>query len=244
MPTATMVSYAQNYEDVVLARVFAGQKCGFYVDIGANHPVRDSVTKHFSDHGWRGVNVEPGRIFADLAAARPRDVNLNVACSGHDGSVTFYESESPGLSGLSPDVPEYLKWISGARNAKTIPALRLETILSHSGSSEVDFLSIDVEGHERTVLASNDWHVRRPRVVLVEATRPGTQTPSHQDWESILLNAEYRFVYFDGLNRFYVRSEDHESLAPRFGPPCIFDRFISVEMAALRAGHPDVGAAV
>ncbi len=54
-----MVSYAQNGEDVVLARVFGDRRAGFYVDVGAGHPVVDSVTKHFYDLGWRGINVEP-----------------------------------------------------------------------------------------------------------------------------------------------------------------------------------------
>ena len=53
-----MISYAQNAEDVVLARVFAGRNTGRYVDVGACDPVRDSVTKHFYDHRWRGINVE------------------------------------------------------------------------------------------------------------------------------------------------------------------------------------------
>ena len=76
-----MISYAQNREDVLLARVFHDVKAGFYVDVGANDPEHCSVTKHFYDLGWRGINFEPGRVFEKLAAARPRDINLNVAAS-------------------------------------------------------------------------------------------------------------------------------------------------------------------
>src|SRR4051794_37044121 len=98
-----MISYAQNYEDVVLARVLADVSRGFYVDVGANHPEQDSITRHFSDHGWRGINIEPGRFYTDLAAARPRDVNLHVAVSMVAGPVTFYEGASPGLASLEPE---------------------------------------------------------------------------------------------------------------------------------------------
>src|SRR5579863_744930 len=74
-----LVSYAQNGEDVLLGRAFGWQTDGFYIDVGANHPVNDSVTKAFYDRGWRGINIEPGRVFEKLAAMRPRDVNLPIA---------------------------------------------------------------------------------------------------------------------------------------------------------------------
>src|SRR3954447_19461381 len=52
---ATMFSYAQNAEDVVLRRTFSGVEDGFYVDVGASSPVEDSVTLHFYERGWNGV---------------------------------------------------------------------------------------------------------------------------------------------------------------------------------------------
>ena len=41
------VSYAQNYEDVMLWRALKHVKKGFYVDVGANDPKFDSVTQAF-----------------------------------------------------------------------------------------------------------------------------------------------------------------------------------------------------
>ena len=74
-----MVSYAQNGEDVVLRRVFAGGPLGFYIDIGANYPSEGSITRHFYEHGWSGINIEPvAGAYRELQAARPRDINLNV----------------------------------------------------------------------------------------------------------------------------------------------------------------------
>ena len=97
----TMVSYAQNHEDVLLDRAFPRGKPGFYIDVGANEPVRNSVTKHFYELGWHGINVEPGaHPFALLAAERQRDVNLNVAVSDTEGELTLYELP-PDLSGGS-----------------------------------------------------------------------------------------------------------------------------------------------
>ena len=87
-----MISYAQNQEDVILRRVFPHGNDGFYIDVGANDPVQDSVTKHFYDRGWRGINIEPqiGR-YKRLCAQRQNDINLNVGLSNRDGTLEFLE---------------------------------------------------------------------------------------------------------------------------------------------------------
>src|SRR5262249_24565486 len=97
-----MLSYAQNAEDVVLSRVFRDRTDRLYVDVGAFAPDKGSVTKHFYDLGWRGINVEPAdEAFQQLCRERPRDVNLHVGISDHAGYATFYESTEPERSTLS-----------------------------------------------------------------------------------------------------------------------------------------------
>ena len=86
-----IVSYAQNFEDVMLARCFPEPR-GFYVDVGANDPDIDNVTRVFYERGWSGINIEPlAENCARLRQRRPRDVNLEIAVGDHDGSITFYE---------------------------------------------------------------------------------------------------------------------------------------------------------
>ena len=99
-----MISYAQNQEDVLLSRLFPPGRPGFYIDVGANDPVVDSVTKHFYDMGWRGINVEPAaQPFERLLQLRDRDVNLNVGLSDKNGTLSFYEFPGalPGSSTFS-----------------------------------------------------------------------------------------------------------------------------------------------
>ena len=105
-------------------------------------------------------------------------------------------------------------------------------------SGEIHFLKIDVEGGERSALAGADFRNFRPWIVLVEATRPNSQEATHNEWEWLLTDAAYRFVYFDGLNRFYVAEERYSELAPSFQiPPNVFDDFIVAgAAAALRPG--------
>lgn len=73
----TFISYAQNFEDVRLWRALKQFEHGFYIDVGANDPSHDSVTKTFYDHGWEGINVEPMQNYYDsLCQQRPRDTTV------------------------------------------------------------------------------------------------------------------------------------------------------------------------
>ena len=76
----TWVSYAQNYEDVTLLRALGDVASGFYIDVGANDPRFDSVTRAFYERGWHGINIEPVPHWHErLRSDRPRDLNLRVA---------------------------------------------------------------------------------------------------------------------------------------------------------------------
>lgn len=77
----TFISYAQNFEDVMLWRALKHIKNGTYVDIGAQHSIIDSVSKAFYDNGWRGIYIEPVQKYADLLRLnRPVDNNSQPIC--------------------------------------------------------------------------------------------------------------------------------------------------------------------
>lgn len=218
------VSFAQNHEDILLARAFAGRDEGFYIDVGACHPVLHSVTKLFYERGWRGVNIEPiPRIFEVLSSDRPRDVNLSVGLSNREGTLRFHEVPAElGSSTFSLDrtcLPN--RGIELVEHR--IPVTTLARVCEEHAESTIDFLKIDAEAHEREVIEGGDWDRFRPRIVLVEATRVET-------WEPLLLAAGYLFAQYDGLNRYYVRVEDREELMPRLVAPVnFFDEFESFE---------------
>ena len=231
-------SYAQNHEDVLLDRLFPRGLTGVYVDVGANDPVKNSITKHFYDLGWHGVNIEPAADpFKRLAEARPRDVNLNVGLSDHVGTLTLYEFP-PDLSAVSTFSEEQAEWHRDAGLASvgqpvtvtTLAKVFEEHLVDQDGADvTVDFLSVDVEGHERQVLVGGDWARWRPRVVVVEATQPATTIPTHDQWEDVLLDHDYRFAAFDGLNRYYVRAEDAHLADALAAPVNVTDDYIPYE---------------
>src|SRR5947207_1633576 len=75
----------------MLARAFPGA-AGFYVDVGANDPDIDNVSRVFYERGWSGINIEPlSANSAELRSKRPRDINLEIAVGEEEGTITFYE---------------------------------------------------------------------------------------------------------------------------------------------------------
>lgn len=88
----SFVSYAQNFEDVMLWRALKHVESGFYIDVGANDPTLDSVTKAFYARCWHGINIEPTVFYFErLAHERPADINLRVAAGKEHGVLTLYE---------------------------------------------------------------------------------------------------------------------------------------------------------
>lgn len=241
-----MISYAQNQEDVLLSRLFPPGRPGFYIDVGANDPVVDSITKHFYDLGWTGINVEPAsRPFERLVQLREHDVNLNVGLSDKEGSLSFYEFPAglPGSSTFSADQAEWHRDAGVPFTEREVPVTTLAAVCEAHVTGPIDFLTIDTEGHERQVLEGGDWSRWRPRVVVVEATQPNTLIPTHDQWEHVLVGADYQFAAFDGLNRFYLRREDADLLPALAAPANVCDDFVpfkySSAIAELRAGLDD-----
>ena len=215
----------------MLARAFRGQADGFYIDVGAMDPVADSVTCHFYALGWHGINVEPvPRHMARLRALRPRDLNLELALGEREETRTLYDVPGTGLASLAPEG-------ASAAGAAALHAVEVTTLArlcaEHAAARTIDFLKIDVEGWERAVIAGGDWQRFRPRILVVEATRPNSPAPAWAEWEPMLLANAYRMVWFDGLNRFYLRQED-AALAVHFAtPPNVFDAFVPWRIEAL-----------
>lgn len=228
----TYVSYAQNYEDVMLSRALRGIERGFYIDIGAQDPINDSVTNAFYQRGWRGINIEPVEHWYErLVQNRPHDINLQVAVSDHPGRLRLFEVEDTGLSTTDPDFAEQHANAGMRIRECAIECVTLESICDAHVAGEVHFMKIDCEGAEAAALRGMNLERTRPWIILVEATKPNSQEPAFEEWEPLLTARGYFFAYEDGLNRFYVASE-HADLARSFAhPPNVFDRFVRASEA-------------
>jgi FkbM family methyltransferase len=238
------ISYAQNQEDVMLYRALCDVKQGFYIDVGAQDPVIDSVTKAFYDRGWHGINIEPNEeYFHNLQAERPHDLNLATAVGSKAGVIGFYEVAHTGLSTTDAGYARRHSEAGYQIQHREVPCTTLDRICADFGVATVHFLKIDVEGSERAVLEGFSFERIRPWLVVVEATEPNSDHEVYVRWEDLLVSRGYRFVYFDGLNRFYT-AEEHADLAGHFSrPPNWFDQYVSYELWRVRNELQEVQAA-
>jgi FkbM family methyltransferase len=223
-----MLSYAQHSEDVFLHRCFGQLERGFYIDLGAVHPVRGNASYHFYLRGWTGINVEPvPHRHSELKRARPRDINLHAAIGRRDGSTVVNlpspTAEADGRAARRPQRAGFGCSQRPAADALQVGVLSLATLCELHAHSPIDFLKIHAAGPVADTIAGADWARWRPAVVLVETTVPGasaSDTPFSDwaEWEPMLLSAGYRLAYFDGVNRFYVAAE-RDDLAAHFRTP-------------------------
>ena len=224
----SIISHAQNFEDVMLWRALKHIEHGFYIDVGAWSPDLDSVTKLFYERGWQGLNVEPNQNFyLQLQERRPRDRNLCIALGEREGVLSMNFMDCPGLSTLSDEIAAQHLQAGLVSVRREVHVSSLFTVWGQHvpAGQDVHFLKLDVEGFEEGVIRGNDWVRYRPWIVVAEATLPMSQIESYGSWEPILFSSGYHLAYADGLNRFYVAAEHKELLVHFKYPPNVFDGF-------------------
>ena len=166
--------YSELGEDVILQHYCPG-KTGFYVDIGAYHPKRISVTRMFYERGWRGINIEPNpnsiKVFNRI---RRRDINLNIGVSDEAGELDYYYY-GPTSEGNNFNTELYETYKKNGNHSlpQKIMKIKVDTlnnVLENNlpKNTEIDFLTIDVEGLELKILKSLDYDKYSPKHILVE----------------------------------------------------------------------------
>ena len=166
-------SYSQEGEDMILRRLFENKQIGFYVDVGAHHPMRFSNTYFFYKKGWNGINIDamPDSM-KPFNVIRPRDINIEKPVSDKKQVLTYYAFNEPALNGFSKKLSEERdgKGKYFIKFTKDIEMATLEEILDNNlpKNQEIDFLSIDVEGLDFIVLKSNNFDKYKPKVILIE----------------------------------------------------------------------------
>lgn len=187
-------------------REFLGEEPGFFVDVGANHPVAGSQSFHLELSGWRGILIEPQPDLAEeLAKVRQAKV-FAVACSSPKNAgrrLQFYLAGP--MSALDRE-----KMAPGAMPDAVIEIeiRTLDDILAEVRAPEpIDFLSIDTEGHEIDVLGGFDVKRWRPRLILVEDHIGNLKT--HRFLKSI----GYKLIRRTGFNGWYVPENSAVSLS-------------------------------
>lgn len=169
-----IISYSQAGEDYNIRNIFREKKNGFYVDVGAFHPLNVSNTCYFyTFENWRGINIDPNPQSIEIFNKfRKRDINLNIGIgltkTELDYYILDYTSSMNTFNRKSLEEEGLLEKIKEVRKIQVMPLSEvLEQYLP--GGQEIDFLNIDTEGMEIEVLQSNDWGKFRPKLVVIES---------------------------------------------------------------------------
>tara|TARA_E500000178_G_C16944621_1_gene718166 strand:- start:346 stop:1053 length:708 start_codon:yes stop_codon:yes gene_type:complete len=162
-------SYSFNGVDLVVDYIFKDKEDGFYLDIGAQHPISNNNTYILFKRGWKGINIDLDKKNIDLfKIARPDDLNLNYAISDTEKQVDlfFYHDSSP-INTLSKKVSDFQK--ASVRQVKKIRTTTLNNILEEIDlENRIDYMNIDVEGYEEQVLKGFNINKFKPYVVSIE----------------------------------------------------------------------------
>lgn len=162
-------SYSFNGVDLIVNYIFKNKKEGFYLDIGAQHPISNNNTYILFKRGWKGINIDLDKKNIDLfKIARPDDFNLNYAISDSEKEVDlfFYHESSP-INTLSKKVSNFQK--ANVSQVKKIKTKTLDKVLDEiSLQHRIDYMNIDVEGYEEQVLKGFNINKFKPYVISIE----------------------------------------------------------------------------
>jgi len=205
----TKSSYSQWGEDMLLYSFYENKKRykGFYIDIGAHHPVRFSNTYFFYKKGWKGINIDatPGSMFS-FKLLRSRDINLEYAVAEEKSTKVFYVFNEPALNTFSKTLAqERVSDRYYVEKEVLIITKPLSLILSDHLpiNQQIDFMSIDVEGLDLEVLQSNNWTKYRPNYIAVEDINFVISEPFKSEIYQYLASINYQLISFSKYTTIY-----------------------------------------
>ena len=182
--------YAMDGEDLAIDHYIGKKEKGFYVDIGAHHPIDRNNTQLLFQKGWKGINIEVDQFGIDLFNfLRPNDLNILSAVSNYDGKIDFYYQKkfSPLNTASKTIANEHFN-----RNFKkrTVECKTIQKILDQSKykDKKIDFLNIDVEGAEMKVLKKLNFEIYDPNLICIEIL--GYRDLNHNDREAKIKDDE------------------------------------------------------
>ena len=207
--------YAQFAEDVSVSRLFPDGFVGFFVDVGCFHPKKHSNTWKLYKDGWRGINVDIDSIKIEaFRLVRPEDISIACAVSTAEGEVEYWSNGFYSLTVSLDD--EYVEGKDGYVK-KSVEAKRLSTIIDETKyrDRQIDFLSVDAEGHDLQVLQSLDFEQYDPRLIAVEIHEAGFRRVVETDLYKFLEEKGYSLVGWCGLTLLMANKDLQEELNQR-----------------------------
>ena len=199
------ISYSFNAVDLIIDYIFKNKNNGFYLDVGSQHPISNNNTYLLFKRGWSGINIDLDKKNIDLFnTARPNDINLNLAISSNvaEKKLYFYHDKSP-INTLDKVVSDFQT--ATVKEIKRIKTTTLDIALQNlKFNNKIDYMNLDVEGHEMDIFKAFDLSVYKPSIISVEFLdldmkylefkNNDLQRIVNTDLYKHLLNNKYHFV--------------------------------------------------
>lgn len=159
---------SQQGEDIFIYNNFINVNTpdGIFVELGAMDGICYSNTYFFENTlGFKGVLIEPTKLYEKLKLNRPNSDCYNLAVSHNTEPVKILGNcATAGISALMSDAFKKAHHTNDI-NEYYVNAKPIRDILEESKIKYIDLLSIDVEGGELVVLNTIDWTI--PIYVIV-----------------------------------------------------------------------------
>ena len=163
------ISYSLSSVDLIVDYIFKYKNDGLYIDVGCQHPISNNNTYILYKKGWNGINIDLDKKNIDLFnISRPDDTNINIAVSDKSGNVNlFYYHDGSPINTLSDKI--YYSRIEPTKKIKSIKTDTLNNLLERLNfDKQIDYMNIDVEGHELNVLKGFNILKYRPSIISIE----------------------------------------------------------------------------
>ncbi|MDA9684790.1 FkbM family methyltransferase [Candidatus Pelagibacter bacterium] len=200
-------SYAMDGEDLAIDLFNKKRDKGFYVDIGAHHPIQRNNTHLLFKKGWGGINIDINQFSIELFNfLRPNDLNLQIAVSDKEGEVSFfYQKKFSQLNTTDKGVAK--ENFQGNFQEKKVKCKTIQNILDNSKykNKKIDFLNIDIEGAEMKVLNTLNFEIYDPSLICIEIL--GYRDLNSEQREKEIKNNEiYKFLVNQGYKKVWSGS--------------------------------------
>lgn len=202
-----MYYYGQFAEDVAVNKLFPKLNNGFFVDVGCFHPVKYSNTWALYKRGWRGINIDIDQIKIDaFNLKRPQDTNIACLISNTEGKIDYYED---GEYSLTTTLDREFSSRNKNYTVKTGYSRKLTNVINETKyeSKQIDFLTIDAEGHDMEVMESLDLEIYNPKVIAIESHYREFSKVETTETYQYLVEKGYRLTGWYGLTLLLVNSE-------------------------------------
>lgn len=216
MAQAEAQSHGQFGEDRALQEIFDEQAEGYCVEVGAYDGHTGSASYLFEKRGWQCLLVEPIPALVEQIRERRACTVVNCAASDKEGTASFFVAENfeeMSTLDLTPDRLEWITEVGGAVKEITVRTATLDSLLTEAGFSEIQFITIDVEGHEMEVLRGFTLEQYKPRIVIIEDNSASDDPRARGGDPRVGRHmSEHGYVHFrrTGVNEWYARESDTE----------------------------------